>query len=261
MIFLLYLLLGAAAGLLSGLFGIGGGIIIVPVLVYSFSLINFPEAIIMQMALGTSLATIIVTSYSAAKAHHKRKNLLWPVLHKLIPGLLLGSLLGGIAAHYLSPSILKMAFAVFIFFIALRMWFELKPKPSGSLPKNAILFALTSVIGTVSALFGIGGGSLVVPLLTWCQLPPRQCIGTASATGVAVAITGSFGFLATGFQVEGLPQWSLGYIYLPAFFGIVISSTLFVRFGASLASHLSPLLLKRGFAVLLFVVAINMISL
>jgi len=261
MTFLVFLILGAAAGFLSGLFGIGGGIIIVPVLVYSFTLSHFPEPLIMQMALGTSLSVILIISFNAALAHNKIGNLQWPVLKKLVPGLLLGSFVGGTAAHYLPTETLKIAFAVFMFFIALRMWFEFKPKASGSLPATPFMLAISTVIGSISALFGIGGGSLVVPFLTWCQLPARQAVGTASATGVAVAITGSASFLISGYKVENLPEWSLGYIYLPAFVGIVITSTPFVRLGARLASSLPPKILKRSFAILLLLVALKMITL
>lgn len=261
MSFLLFIALGAIAGLLSGLFGIGGGIIIVPVLVYSFTLNHFPEALIMQMALGTSLSTIMIISFNSARAHNKHGNLVWPVLKSLVPGLLLGSFLGGIAAHHLPTDVLKLAFACFMFLIAGRMWFELKPKASGSLPNKGILFSISTMVGGISALFGIGGGSLVVPFLTWCKLSARQAVGTASATGVAVALTGSASFLLSGFHVENLPKWSLGYIYLPAFFGIVLTSTPFVRLGAKLASKLDPLLLKRSFAIFLLLVAMKMVAL
>lgn len=259
MIYLSYLVLGAIAGLFSGLFGIGGGIVIVPVLFYAFTAIGFPEPLVMQMALGTSLATIILTSFFAARAHNKRENLMWPVLWKMVPGLLVGSMMGGVLAHQLSVNVLKLGFGLFLLLISLQMWFKLKVKAEGNIPSSPIMFAISTFFGGISALFGIGGGSLVVPLLTWCRLPMRQAVGTASATGLAVAVTGSISFLLTGLQVESLPEWSLGYIYLPAFFGIIITSTQFVRLGAALASKISPILLKRGFSLFLLCVSAKLI--
>ncbi|AQZ94610.1 sulfite exporter TauE/SafE family protein [Halopseudomonas phragmitis] len=255
--FLIYLVLGACAGVLAGLFGVGGGIIIVPVLVYSFTLQGFAPEVMTHMAVGTSLATIAFTSLNAIRTHHRKGAVLWPVFVWMTFGILLGTVLGALTAALISGPALQKIIGVFAIVMAIQMGFELKPKASQAVPGRAGLTGVGGVIGWASAIFGIGGGSLTVPFLVWRSVPMQQAVATSSACGLPIAVAGSLSFIWTGWAKAGLPDWSLGFVYLPALVGIAATSMLFAGYGALLAHKLSQRLLKRLFALLLFCVGIN----
>lgn len=255
--FLLYLVLGGFAGVLAGLFGVGGGIIIVPVLVFSFAAQGFDPAILTHLAVGTSLATIIFTSINAVLEHQRKGAVLWTVFAWMTLGILLGAGFGALTAAAIQGPMLQKIIGVFALCVALQMALELKPKPGRQVPGKLALTAAGSVIGWASAIFGIGGGSLNVPFLTWRSVPMQQAVATSSACGLPIALAGALSFMLIGWDAPQLPAWSLGYIYLPAMAGIAITSMFFARFGARLAHRLSPRLLKRLFALLLFAVGLN----
>ncbi|MGV8842935.1 MAG: sulfite exporter TauE/SafE family protein [Pseudomonas sp.] len=255
--FLLYLVLGGFAGILAGLFGVGGGIIIVPVLVFSFAAQGFDPAILTHLAVGTSLATIIFTSINAVLEHQRKGAVLWSVFAWMTLGILLGAGFGALTAAAIQGPMLQKIIGVFALCVALQMALELKPKPDRKVPGKLGLTVAGSVIGWASAIFGIGGGSLSVPFLTWRSVPMQQAVATSSACGLPIALAGALSFMLIGWNTPQLPAWSLGYIYLPAMAGIAITSMFFARFGARLAHRLSPRLLKRLFALLLFAVGLN----
>jgi uncharacterized membrane protein YfcA len=255
--FLLYMLLGAAAGVLAGLFGVGGGIIIVPVLVFSFTAQGIDPSVLTHLAVGTSLATIIFTSINSVLEHQRKGAVLWPVFIWMTLGILLGAGLGSLTAAAIQGPLLQKIIGVFAIVIAIQMGLELKPKASRTVPGKAGLTAAGGVIGWASAIFGIGGGSLTVPFLTWRSVPMQQAVATSSACGLPIAAASALSFMLIGWSEPGLPQWSLGFVYLPAMAGIAITSMFFARFGARLAHKLSPRLLKRLFALLLLVVGVN----
>jgi len=255
--FLLYLVLGGFAGVLAGLFGVGGGIIIVPVLVFSFAAQGFDPAILTHLAIGTSLATIIFTSINAVLEHQRKGAVLWSVFAWMTLGILLGAGFGALTAAAIQGPMLQKIIGVFALCVALQMALELKPKPDRKVPGKVGLTLAGSLIGWASAIFGIGGGSLSVPFLTWRSVPMQQAVATSSACGLPIALAGALSFMLIGWNTPQLPAWSLGYIYLPAMAGIAITSMFFARFGARLAHRLSPRLLKRLFALLLFVVGLN----
>jgi uncharacterized membrane protein YfcA len=255
--FLLYLVLGGFAGVLAGLFGVGGGIIIVPVLVFSFAAQGFDPAILTHLAVGTSLATIIFTSINAVLEHQRKGAVLWTVFAWMTLGILLGAGFGALTAAAIQGPMLQKIIGVFALCVALQMALELKPKPGRQVPGKLALTLAGSVIGWASAIFGIGGGSLNVPFLTWRSVPMQQAVATSSACGLPIALAGALSFMLIGWDAPQLPAWSLGYIYLPAMAGIAITSMFFARFGARLAHRLSPRLLKRLFALLLFAVGLN----
>ncbi|MES2819068.1 MAG: sulfite exporter TauE/SafE family protein [Pseudomonadota bacterium] len=255
--FLLYLLLGACAGVLAGLFGVGGGLIIVPVLVFSFGAQGFEPAILTHLAVGTSLATIIFTSINAVLEHQRKGAVLWAVFAWMTVGILLGAAAGALTAAAIKGPLLQKIIGVFALCIALQMALELKPKPGREVPGKFGLAVAGSFIGWASAIFGIGGGSLSVPFLTWRSVPMQKAVATSSACGLPIALASALGFMFTGWNAPQLPAWSLGYIYLPAMVGIALTSMFFARFGARLAHKLSPRLLKRLFALLLLVVGVN----
>ncbi|PKM30771.1 MAG: hypothetical protein CVV07_06000 [Gammaproteobacteria bacterium HGW-Gammaproteobacteria-11] len=255
--FLLYLILGGFAGTLAGLFGVGGGMIIVPVLVYSFALQGFSAEVATHMAVGTSLATIAFTSINAIRAHHLKGAVRWPLFVWMTLGIVFGTVLGALTAALIAGPLLQKIIGVFAICIAIQMGFELKPKADKDVPGKAMLTGAGGVIGWASAIFGIGGGSLTVPFLVWRSIPMQQAVATSSACGLPIAIAGALSFIWTGWAAEPLPEWSLGYVYLPALLGIAATSMLFAGFGARLAHRLSQRLLKRLFALLLLGVGIN----
>lgn len=259
MLWLLYPVFGAAAGILAGLLGVGGGIVIVPMLVFLFSAQGFPPQHIMQMALGTSLGSIVFTSISSFRAHHRRGAVRWPVVYRISPGILLGTFGGTWIAAWLSTPALKVFFVCFLYYVAFQMLANYKPKPTRELPGTAGMFAAGLVIGVVSSLVGIGGGSLSVPFLAWCNVPLHQAIGTSAAIGFPIAVAGTLGYIVNGWGVPSLPSGNLGFLHLPALAGIALFSMLTAPLGARLAHRLPVSRLKRIFAVFLILVATRMV--
>ena len=255
--FLLYLLLGAAAGVLAGLFGVGGGLIIVPVLVYGFQAQGFAPEVLTHMAVGTSLATIAFTSINSIRAHQRRGAVRWEIVRWLTLGILGGSVLGGLTASWLHGDLLQKVIGVFAISMAAQMTFNLQPKASGGVPGKAGLGVAGTLIGWASAIIGIGGGSLTVPFLSWRSVPMQQAVATSAACGLPIAVASALSFIWLGQGEAQLPDWSLGFVYLPAVLGIAATSMFFARFGAQLAHKLSPLLLKRLFALQLLGVGLN----
>lgn len=256
---LLYLATGLFAGFLAGLLGVGGGLVIVPALALIFAAAQFPAAHIMHLALGTSLASIMFTSISSLRAHHAHGAVNWAVVRGISPGIVFGTLAGSLVAAQLSTLFLKVFFIVFIYYVAAQMLLNIKPKAARQLPGMAGLFAAGSVIGGVSSLVGIGGGTLSVPFMTWCNLKMHQAIGTSAAIGFPIAAAGALGFLLNGLMAQGLPQYSWGYIYLPALAGLVLTSMVTAPFGARLAHRLPVAKLKKIFAALLLVLGTRML--
>ncbi|MFT0621382.1 sulfite exporter TauE/SafE family protein [Ectopseudomonas guguanensis] len=254
---LLYLVLGAAAGVLAGLFGVGGGLIIVPVLVLSFTSQGMATEVLTHLAVGTSLATIVFTSINSLLEHHRKGAVRWPLFRWLSLGILLGAALGALTAALIQGSLLQKIIGTFAIVIAVQMALDLKPKASGDVPGKPALAVAGGVIGWASAIFGIGGGSLTVPFLVWRSVPIQQAVATSAACGLPIAIAGALSFIFTGWGNPNLPQWSVGFIYLPALLGIALTSMFFARFGARLVHRLSPRLLKRLFALLLFSVGLS----
>ncbi len=257
--FLIYGCVGAFVGLLAGLLGVGGGLVIVPILVFSFNLQGVSSEIIMHLALGTSLASIIFTSISSFMAHHRRGAVHWNIVRRIVLGILTGTFLGSCFASLLSTNILKGFFVFFLYFVAYQFLTNKKPKPSRELPGTAGMFGVGNIIGFISSLVGIGGGAVSVPYMVWCNVPVHRAIGTSAAIGLPIAISGTVGFLFNGWENELLPQYSMGFIYLPALVGIAAVSILTAPLGAKLAHSLPVGKLKKIFALLLIVVGTRML--
>ena len=259
MIFLTYLGVGAVAGILAGLLGIGGGLVIVPMLVFCMTGQNVPEEYIMHFALGTSMASIMFTSVSSFWAHHKRGAVHWDVVKRIVVGIFLGTFLGTCVAARLSNNFLKGFFILFLYYVAIQMLIDKKPKPSRALPGAWGMFGVGNIIGAVSSLVGIGGGTLSVPFMVWCNIPVHHAIGTSAAIGFPIAIAGTIGYITNGLNVPGLPAGSLGYISLSALAGIAAASIFTAPLGVRLAHWLPVPRLKRIFAGLLLIVATRML--
>jgi hypothetical protein len=259
MIIFFYLALGAVAGFMAGLFGIGGGLIIVPLLVYAFTLQGVAPEVLTHMAVATSLATIVVTSISSVLAHHKARAVQWGTFTVIAPGILLGAWLGAQLADFLSGATLRILLGLFILLIAAQMGFGFKASAQREVPQALGLSVVGIVIGGISALFGIGGGSLTVPFLSYCNIRIQQAVATAAAVGLPIAVAGVAGSIFAGFNNAYLPQQSIGYVYWPAFLGIIVTSALMAPIGARLAHRLPADKLKKLFALFLMLIGIEFI--
>ena len=258
MLFLEYILLGASSGFIAGLLGVGGGLVLVPALVWLFAWQGFPAEFNIHMALGTSLAVIVLTSISSLRAHHAHGAVRWAAVRRIAPGIVLGTLAGAIAAAWLPDRGLKWFFTGFLLFAATQMLLGFKPKPHRSLPGWPGMTMAGGVIGLVSSWVGIGGGTLSVPFLNWCNVRFQEAIGTSAAIGFPIAISGALGYALSGQVAVGLPAYSLGFIYLPALAVIALTSMLTAPWGARLTHRLPVDRLKRIFAALLYLVALRM---
>ncbi len=256
---IIYCMVGGVAGILAGLLGIGGGLVIVPMLVYVFELQSIPHELIMHLALATSMASIMFTSVSSFMAHHRRGAVHWQVVKKIVAGILTGTFLGSIFASSLSTNFLKIFFVIFLYFVATQLLLNKKPKGGRDLPGALGMFAAGNIIGAVSSFVGIGGGTLSVPFMLWCNIRVHNAIGTSAAIGLPIAVAGTVGYIFGGWNAEALPAYSVGYVYLPALFGIAVVSVLTAPLGVKLAHSLPVDKLKRIFALLLFVVATKML--
>lgn len=259
--FIACLLLGTLVGFLAGLLGIGGGLVIVPALIYLLPLIGVPVDVLVPMALATSLATIVITSGSAAIAHHANANIPWQLAKALLVFVAAGAFAGAYIAHFLPAKALTGIFSVAVICLAIYMLRSIRrDKPKRGLPKVNTLRGIGLFTGTLASLMGISGGAILIPTLTFFGVPLRKSIGVATACGMVVALFGSLGYIFSGFGVAGLPSWSLGYIYLPALLALVLTSSLLARQGVKQAKKLPVPTLKKMFAVFLIIVAIKMIS-
>ena len=253
---IIFLAIGALAGFAAGLFGVGGGTIIVPWLFIVFTQMDYSPDVIMHLALGTSLATIVVTSISSLMAHHKNGAVIWPVFKNLAPPMARGCFWGAGLAGWLSGVQLQLVVGVFLIWVAYTMFVRAKKVQDSTktLPSPAKQIMAGSVIGGASAIFGIGGGSLTVPYLTRYGVVMQKAVGTSAACGLPIAIAGALGFMIFGMnQQVNIPN-TLGFVHIYAFFGISVMSFFTAKLGAKVAHALSPQILKKCFAVLLVIV-------
>lgn len=252
-------LLGIFAGFIAGLFGVGGGLMLVPLLFMMFSAQGVAEAHLMHLALGTSMATIVFTSISSMRAHHGHGAVRWDIVKSMAPGLMLGTLGGTFIASSIPTRPLGIVFTVIVYYAALQMSLGFTPPASHRLPRRAGLFLAGMVIGCISSLVSAGGGFMSVPFMLWCNVAVHQAVGTSSALGFPIAVAGAIGYILSGWNTPGLPPGSLGYIYLPALAGVVIMSIATAPLGARLAHRLPVKQLKRAFGAFLALLATKML--
>ena len=254
-----YLVTGLISGFVAGLLGVGGGLILVPLLVWLFTLQGFNTAHIMLMALGTSLAVISFTAISSVRAHHAHGAINWSTVKHISPGIIIGTLFGVWLASQLSSIFLHYFFVAFLFYAATQMLLNFKPAAHRELPGTLGMTLVGSSIGLVSSWVGIGGGTLSVPFMLWCNVKLHASIATSAAIGFPIAVAGAAGYLITGWATTTLPPYSAGYIYLPALIAIASTSMLTAPLGARLAHRLPVTVLKRLFSVLLYALGIKML--
>lgn len=253
-----YVGLGLAAGFVAGLLGVGGGLIIVPVLIFLLQAQGIGTGLEPQLALGTSLASILFTSASSVRAHHRHGAVDWALVRRIAPGIVAGTLVGALVAAQVPGSVLKGFFVLFLSYAALQMWLEFRPAPHRELPDAGGTTLAGGVIGAVSSWVGIGGGTLSVPFMLWHNVGLHRAIATSAAIGFPIAAAGAAGYLVGGQGVAGLPAGSAGFVYLPALAGIVVGSVVTAPLGARAAHRLAVRPLKRVFALLLMALAVRM---
>ena len=254
-----YLVLGAIAGFLAGLFGVGGGLVLVPVLLLLFDAQHFPNEHVMHLALGTSMATILFTSLASMRKHHQHGAVNWRVVRRIAPGILLGTALGALLAASIPTLGLAIFFALFVYFAAAQILLDVRPHPARQLPGIAGITVVGTFTGWISSLVSIGGGTVVVPFLVWCNVSLRNAIGTSAAIGFPVAVGGTLGYIFTGMNNPALPAHTLGFVYLPALFWVALASVITAPLGAKATHHLKVGLLRKLFAVLLIALATKLL--
>jgi uncharacterized membrane protein YfcA len=254
-----YLILGATAGYLAGLFGVGGGLVLVPVLLLLFDAQRFPAEHVMHLALGTSMATILFTSAASMREHHLHGAVNWRVVRSITPGILLGTGIGAVFATSISPHFMGIFFSLFMFFAAAQILFDARPHASRQLPGTAGMTLTGILTGWLSSLVSIGGGTVVVPFLLWCNVSLRNAIGTSAAIGFPVAVGGTIGYVVTGLSIHALPVYSLGFVYLPALFWVALATVITAPLGAKATHHMKTGVLRKLFALLLLVLATKLL--
>lgn len=254
-----YLLLGALAGFLGGMFGIGGGTILVPMLLWLFEAQHFPAQQTLHLALGTSMAVILFTALASLRKHHQHGAVNWAVVRNITPGILIGTMLGATFAAIIPARGLAVVFALFVYLAALQILLDLRPHAARQLPGRMGMSAMGVFTGWLSSLVSIGGGTLVIPFLVWCNVPLRHAIGTSSAIGFPVALGGAIGYIVIGAQLPGLPSPHWGYVYLPALLWVALASVSTASLGAKVAHRLNIVLLRKLFALLLLLLASKML--
>jgi len=256
--FLVYPLIGLCSGFLAGLLGIGGGLVVVPALLLIFPYQGLPAAGIAHAAVATSLATVIITSLIAAYAHHRHGAVEWPVVWRMAPGLLVGALAGAMLTMGISGEALRGFFGAFVVLVAIQMGFGLQAAPLGRLPAAPGLAAAGAFIGIISAMVGVGGGTLTVPFLRWGSMLMKRAIATSSACGFPIALGGSLGFTlmeALAGQTTAPPAG----IYWPAALWIGAASIAAAPLGVRVTHRISTVLLTRVFAVILAVIGVRLL--
>ena len=253
--------LGCCTGFLAGLLGIGGGMVLTPFLTMLLAYAGIPTEHVVHVAIATSMGTILFTSLSSVRAHAKRGAVLWNVVLAMVPGILLGGVLGAQISGALPTFWVAMIFAVFVYFSSIKMFLNTKPTPSRQLPGPAGMFGAGTVIGVISALVGAGGGFISVPFMTWCNVKMHNAVGTSAAFGFPIALAGTVGYVVNGWNLPGLPGMpeTIGYIHLPALLCVAVTSIFFAPLGAKIAHSMDTKPLKRIFACLLFVLASYML--
>lgn len=257
MIIASYLLAGIFAGITAGLFGVGGGLVVVPILIFIFHWQGVDPAVLTHMAIGTSLATIMFTSASSVYKHHQLGGVLWTVFKPMAVGIALGAVAGVMTAVQLEGEQLKKMFGIFAILVSIKMMFKVQPEAKKPLPEWPVLVFAGTIVAWVSSIFGIGGGTLSVPFLSRFRLQMKYVVGTSAACGLPIAVFATLSNVVVGAGVETRPEWSAGFVYLPALLAIVMTSIYFARVGASLAHYLPGALLSKLFSAFLMIVGIK----
>jgi uncharacterized membrane protein YfcA len=254
-----YVAAGAIVGFLAGLLGIGGGMTLVPVLSALFAAQNLAPDHSVHLALGTAMASIVFTSSASVREHHKHRAVDWQTVRRMVPGMLVGALLATLASGWIAQGKLAVAFATIVFAGATQLLIDRKPSAHATMPRTRVVFAIGIAIGAIAGLVSAGGTFLTVPFMLYWGIRMHTAIGTGAAIGIPVAIMGALGYIVSGYRIEPLPAWSLGFVYLPALACLVVASIVTAPIGARVAHRLPVVTLRRVFACLLYVLALKMV--
>lgn len=254
-----YAACGAVVGFLAGLLGIGGGMTLVPILAALFVAQSMTPDHTVHLALGTAMASIVFTSTASVREHHRHEAVDWDVVKRMVPGMLFGALIATVASGWIPQRTLALAFAVIVYAGATQIFLGTKPGAHASMPGPGVVFVVGTVIGAIAGLVSAGGTFLTVPFMLYCGVRMHTAIGTGAAIGIPVAIMGTIGYVISGWRVENLPPWSLGFVFLPALALLVAASVITAPMGARAAHKLPVQTLRRVFALLLYVLATKMV--
>src|SRR5690554_4920044 len=254
---ILFLIVGAVTGVLAGLFGIGGGMVMVPVLVFSLTAHGVDPEIVFHMALATSLATIVFTSLTSIAAHHRKGAVDCRLVRFLSVGIVAGAFAGGAIVVNVSGNTLEKAIGVFAILVSLKMFFGLNPPSRGDSPSKLGMVGTSGLIGFESAWFGIGGGSFTVTYLNWIKRTMHYAVETSADCGFQIALSSALVYAYLGWGNPLLPEWSTGFLYWPAIIGMAVTSMPMAKVGANLAHQLNPQLLRKLFALMLAMLGIK----
>ena len=254
-----YATAGALVGFLAGMLGIGGGMTLVPVLATLFVAQHLTPDHTVHLALGTAMASIVFTSTASVREHHRHAAVDWPIVKRIVPGMLLGALIATVASGWIPQRALALAFAVIVYAGATQILIGRKPSTHARMPETPVVFAVATVIGVISGLVSAGGTFLTVPFMLYCGVRMHTAIGTAAAIGIPVAVIGTIGYIISGWRIANLPPYTLGFVLLPALALLVTGSIITAPMGARAAHKMPVITLRRVFACLLYVLATKMI--
>lgn len=255
-----YAALGIFVGFMAGLLGIGGGIVMVPALTAIFLAQGIATDDVVHFALGTSMSAIIVTSFASMRAHNAKEGVIWDIVKMIAPGIILGTFMMTFVAAYLKSIHLAIFFSLFTAYVSIQMIINKKPKPARHIAGKKGLFFGGTIIGSISALVSIGGGSLSVPYLVWQNIDLKKAIGTSAAIGLPLSITGTIGYIIAGWDHTSFEQFQFGFVYVPAVLAISLTSFFMAPYGAKCAHILPVSVLKKIFALLLMLLSIKMVT-
>jgi len=258
LLWIAFFVVGILAGIVGGLLGLSGGVVTIPCLVLLLNLIDFPQTFLMHTAMGTSLAAMVLTGIATTWAHAKQKGVVWDIVVAMVPGLIMGCLLGAFVAHFLSGIILKMIFGAFLCLIGAAMLLKKDKRKQTARPDKTLYTWIGLGIGGLSSLLGLGGGILIVPLLLSYRYSEKQSIGTAAASGTLISLLAAIAFMYFGLNEVNL-EGSIGYVYLPAFIAIGFGTVIFAPIGTKLAHQATGKKLRRIFAAVLIMIGILMV--
>ena len=248
-------------GTLAGIFGIGGGLITVPITFYVLQTMGVPHETAILMAIKTSLAIIIFTSTLSAYSHNKISSIAWKIVKELGPAIIVGTIFGSLLSVYLPAKALEIIFTIYVTLVSLKMWFGFSVTPSeDQSPATGLNYLVGCIIGIKSAILGIGGGTISIPYLSWQGVPIHKAVGVSACIGFIIAITGTITGLFQSTQSHQIPHDSLGFIYLPALIGVGATGLIFARVGSKLSYKLPQHKMRKGFALFLFVIALKSIT-
>ena len=254
-----YAIAGALVGFLAGMLGLGGGMTLVPILSALFLAQHLTPDHTVHLALGTAMASIVFTSTASVREHHRHQAVDWTMVRRMVPGMLFGALLATVASGWIAQRTLALAFAVIVYAGATQIFLGTKPSAHATIPGPLPVFGIGTVIGVIAGLVSAGGTFLTVPFMLYCGVRMHTAIGTGAAIGIPVAVIGTIGFVISGWRVDALPSWSLGFVYLPALALLVAGSIVTAPMGARFAHRLPVGTLRRVFACLLYVLATKMV--